>query len=139
MKKQGTFLGMPYDWRLPTPERFKKRIWNKKEHRLFTPKTFGWGYTINLYELLHNRKKFLFFIILLFALLGFFTFKQIKLLHEAHSTFNNYYAFRGCTKLLKRTDTYGICKTYQEQIIKIIKYNNKWYLDGDLPCGFLCF
>ena len=62
---------------------------------------------------------------------------QIRELHKAHSTFDNYYAFRGCQQLLKRTPTYGVCKTNSGQIITIVLYNGKWYLKGDLPTGFL--
>ena len=51
MKTTGTFLGLPYDWRTPTVSRAKERLWNKQDRRLFTPKTFGWGFTLNLYEL----------------------------------------------------------------------------------------
>jgi hypothetical protein len=47
----GHFLGIPYDWRAPTWERVKSRWWNPADRRLLTPKTFGWGYDINLYEL----------------------------------------------------------------------------------------
>ena len=59
-------------------------------------------------------------------------------LRTAHSTFDNYYNFRGCEQLINKTNDYGFCKTYSGQTIKIVKYNNKWYLDGDLPvsCGF---
>ncbi len=48
--KTGKFLGIPYDWRKPTPERFKKGIWDPEERRLFIPKVYGWGYGINLWE-----------------------------------------------------------------------------------------
>jgi hypothetical protein len=45
----GKFLGMPYDWRWKGfLSRLKHRWWNPAEPRLFTPKTFGWGYDINL-------------------------------------------------------------------------------------------
>ena len=47
----GRFLGIPYDWRAPTWERVKSRCWNPSDRRLLTPKTFGWGYDLNLYEL----------------------------------------------------------------------------------------
>jgi Family of unknown function (DUF5808) len=47
----GRFLGIPYDWRTPTWERVKLRVWNPADRRLLTPKTFGWGYDLNLYEL----------------------------------------------------------------------------------------
>jgi len=64
---------------------------------------------------------------------------QVLYLRKAHSTFENYYAFRGCTQLLERTADYGLCRTASGQMIKIVKYQGKWFLDGDLPCGFLCF
>lgn len=64
---------------------------------------------------------------------------QVLYLQKAHSTFENYYTFRGCVQLIEKTDDYGICKTKDGQTIKIVKYQDKWYLDGDLPCGFLCF
>ncbi len=51
----------------------------------------------------------------------------------AHSTFENYYAFRGCLQLIDRTNTIGHCKTSDGQTITLVKFNNKWYLDGDLP------
>ncbi len=58
---------------------------------------------------------------------------QVRLLQKAHSTFENYYNFRGCVQLLKKTPTYGICKTKNGQTIKIVLYHGKWYLNGDLP------
>ena len=47
----GTFFGIPYDWRRPTWERVRSRWWNPRDRHLLTPKTFGWGYDLNLYEL----------------------------------------------------------------------------------------
>jgi hypothetical protein len=64
---------------------------------------------------------------------------KVLYLQKAHSTFDNYYAFRGCTQLLEKTPDYGICKTKSDETIKIVKFDNRWFLDGDLPCGFLCF
>jgi hypothetical protein len=65
----------------------------------------------------------------------------VNFLHRAHSTFDNYYRFRGCVQLVERTDNYGICRIDTGKMIKIVKYQNKWYLDGDLPvCQFgICF
>ena len=60
---------------------------------------------------------------------------QLQVLKTAHSTFDNYYAFRGCTKLLERTSTYGICATSSGATIKIVLYQGRWFLDGDLPCA----
>jgi hypothetical protein len=58
---------------------------------------------------------------------------QFFVLQKAHSTFNNYYAFRGCVQLLQKTDTYGICKTVSGDTITIVEINGKWYLQGDGP------
>lgn len=71
-----------------------------------------------------------------------FAVNQYFYLRKAHSTFENYYAFRGCVKLIQKTNTYGICKTSSGQTIKIVKFKDKWYLDGDLPwacLGNVCF
>jgi hypothetical protein len=89
-------------------------------------------------------------VILIAISLAIFGTWQVLMLQNAHSTFENYYAFRGCAELLEKTDSYGLCKTKSGQTIKIVKFQNKWYLDGDLPCfagrsfvqrlgGFLCF
>jgi hypothetical protein len=50
---QGRFAGIPYDWRMPTPERVKARWWNPDDRRLLTPRAFGWGYDLNLYWVTH--------------------------------------------------------------------------------------
>lgn len=50
-KRVGTFLGIPYDWRRPTRERFKSRLWNVEDQRLVVPRAFGWGYDVNFAEL----------------------------------------------------------------------------------------
>ncbi len=71
-----------------------------------------------------------------------FGISQFFALRKAHSTFENYYAFRGCVQLLNKTNDYGTCKISSGQAIKIVKYNSKWYLDGDLPwacLGGICF
>lgn len=75
------------------------------------------------------------------VLLGLLAIHQTAYLKRAHSTFENYYVFRGCSQLLTKTDTYGLCKTKSGQTIKIINYNDLWYLDGDLPVCTLgiCF
>jgi len=58
------------------------------------------------------------------------------ILDKAHSSFDNYYQFRGCTQLLTKTPDNGTCKIGNGQTIKIVKFNGKWYLDGDLPPGW---
>ena len=78
---------------------------------------------------------------MMFACLVVVTFAvtQFFYLRKAHSSFDNYYAFRGCTQLLEKTENYGICLTNNGQKIKMVKLDSRWFLDGDLPCGFLCF
>jgi hypothetical protein len=54
--RTGTFLGVPYDWRLHGfKARLKERWWNPNEPRLFTPRAFGWGYAVNLARLFRRR------------------------------------------------------------------------------------
>ena len=66
-----------------------------------------------------------------------FLASQFVMLRKAHSTFDNYYAFRGCVKLIDETPTYGDCQLESGQIIRLINFRNRWYLDGDLPvCWF---
>lgn len=54
--RTGTFLGMPYDWRKPTKVRFRQRFWNPDEPRILTPRAYGWGYSLNVYRLVHRRQ-----------------------------------------------------------------------------------
>jgi len=55
-RRVGTFLGVPYDWRLTGFwPRVKQRWWNPADPRLFTPKAFGWGYDLNLARVLRRR------------------------------------------------------------------------------------
>lgn len=79
--------------------------------------------------------KRLILIIVIIAII--FSVYQIRFLNKAHSTFDNYFSFRGCTQLVVRTSTYGVCKLASGKNIKIVLYHDKWYLDGDLPTGFL--
>lgn len=55
--RTGTFLGVPYDWRRPTKERLKHRLWNADESRILTPRAFGWGYDINFHRLFPRSPK----------------------------------------------------------------------------------
>jgi len=89
---------------------------------------------------LFKNKTFLSIVVVCVLLASFIIFFQTITLQKAHSTFENYYAFRGCEHLIQRTNDYGICKIANGQTIKIVKYQGKWYLDGDLPCKQLfCF
>jgi Family of unknown function (DUF5808) len=55
MGKSGRFLGLPYDWRRPTAARIKRRAWDPSNPRLFVPKAYGWGYSINFARLFGRR------------------------------------------------------------------------------------
>jgi len=87
----------------------------------------------------NNKRNLIALVIFLVILFIAFASYQVWFLDKAHSTFENYYSFRGCVKLVDKTSDFGLCQTASGQTIKIVKFNNKWYLDGDLPCGFLCF
>jgi uncharacterized membrane protein len=50
--------GLPYDWRRPTVARAKSRMWNREDPRMFPPKSFGAGWTINFYWLVHLASYF---------------------------------------------------------------------------------
>ena len=46
----GRVAGVPYDFRFPTPKRFRDAYWNPDEPRLFTSRVFGVGWGVNLYR-----------------------------------------------------------------------------------------
>jgi hypothetical protein len=43
----GRVLGMPYDWRVPTGARVAERLWNPRDPRIWMPRIFGVGWSIN--------------------------------------------------------------------------------------------
>ena len=73
---------------------------------------------------------------ILILVAGVFVVYQIHTLRSAHSSFDNYYKFRGCVHLVEKTDTYGICKLSSGETIKLVNIGGKWYLDGDGPGVF---
>ena len=52
----GKVGSIPYDFRLPTLERFKASYWNPEDHRIFTHEVFGIGWAINFYALLDKLR-----------------------------------------------------------------------------------
>ena len=82
--------------------------------------------------MLKNQKFIAISMTVIVAIVSFAIYEYLHL-EKAHSTFENYYAFRGCNKLLEKTDTYGTCETAQGRMIKIIMIDGKWYLEGDGP------
>ncbi len=55
-QKVGTFMGVPYDWRWPTPALIRERFWNPDDPRVLTPKVFGWGWSINFAALIRRLR-----------------------------------------------------------------------------------
>ncbi|MDR3642864.1 MAG: hypothetical protein P4L74_04530 [Candidatus Doudnabacteria bacterium] len=88
-----------------------------------------------------KNKALIIVISLALLLVVIFGIYEMYVTDKAHKTFENYYAFRGCTQLISRTADSGLCKTDSGQTIKIVKFNNQWYLDGDLPMCWnnICF
>ena len=46
----GRYYNVPFEFRIPTFERAKKRVWNPEDKRLFTPNIFGVGWALNFHE-----------------------------------------------------------------------------------------
>jgi len=59
--------------------------------------------------------------------------------YNAHNTFEGYCTRRGL--VIEHTGTdYGYCKNLTtNKEFKIVLFKGRRFLDGDLPCGFLCF
>jgi hypothetical protein len=56
-KPQGRFLGLPYNWSRPTRGEVGKGAWDPDDRRVFTPKSYGWGYGINFAALLRRWRR----------------------------------------------------------------------------------
>lgn len=80
-----------------------------------------------------RHKAFLVVVILIILASVIFVVREGIIVDRAHDAFESYYAFRGCAQLLEKTDAYGTCRTTSGDIIKIVKFRDQWYLDGDLP------
>lgn len=81
--------------------------------------------------MIHIRKAVIFPLFFIFlVVIGLY---QIYVLRVAHSSFENYYRFRGCVQLLERGDSYGVCRTATGDVVRLVGVNGKWYLEGDLP------
>ncbi|MCJ7604644.1 MAG: DUF5808 domain-containing protein [Dehalococcoidales bacterium] len=50
-------LGLvPYDFRMPSLERFKNSFWNPDDSRIFTPEPFGIGWAVNFHTILEKMQ-----------------------------------------------------------------------------------
>lgn len=48
---------VPYDFRLPTVERITHDLWRPEDTRVFVPRIFGVGWTVNLARLLRRDEE----------------------------------------------------------------------------------
>ena len=53
---EGRILNVPYDFRMPTMERLRRRVWNPDEPRVFTPTIFGVGWSLNFFQLVRQLR-----------------------------------------------------------------------------------
>lgn len=53
---QGRVVGVPYDFRVPTPQRLRAAFWNEENPSLFSPRVVGIGWDLNFYRVLHPFK-----------------------------------------------------------------------------------
>ncbi len=53
---EGRILNVPYDFRMPTLERVRSRVWNRDEPRVFTPTIFGVGWSLNLFQVVRQLR-----------------------------------------------------------------------------------
>jgi hypothetical protein len=49
----GRIAGVPYDFRPPSMERARAKVWDETNPSLLAPTLFGIGWSINLYRLAH--------------------------------------------------------------------------------------
>ena len=51
----GRLLGIPYDFRLPTPTHLRAIFWNPDNPSLVASHPFGIGWSLNVYRLVHPQ------------------------------------------------------------------------------------
>ncbi len=49
-QSHGRFLRVPFEFRVPAPQRIRQRLWNPDDESVVTPQAFGVGWTLNLYQ-----------------------------------------------------------------------------------------
>ena len=61
-KKERTWHGslgkIPYDFRTPSPKRIKRSLWAPDDSRLFVPRAFGVGWSLNFASLRQRGQRF---------------------------------------------------------------------------------
>ena len=51
----GKLFSIPYDFRLPTPQKLRDTLWNKDTSQIVMPTVFGVGWSFNFYPLLRSK------------------------------------------------------------------------------------
>ena len=83
-------------------------------------------------------KKLVLLSIFIISLSVFVIYKGIET-YNAHNTFEGYCTRRNLVVKSKESN-FGYCENITtNKIYKIVLFEKKWFLDRDLPCGFLCF
>ncbi|MCX6822661.1 MAG: hypothetical protein NTX91_01505 [candidate division SR1 bacterium] len=85
-----------------------------------------------------HKKSFGIFTILIILISAFLIY-QMRTTYHAHDTFDGYCKRRGLVVISQQAD-FGYCKSIAtNKQYKIVLFKGRRFLDGDLPCGFLCF
>ena len=53
----GRVAGVPYDFRFPTPKRFRDAYWNPNDERLFTDRVIGVGWALNFAQVVRRLRE----------------------------------------------------------------------------------
>jgi uncharacterized membrane protein affecting hemolysin expression len=90
---------------------------------------------MHLKNIYNSTKAKMVIVIIVLLLIGFGIY-HIQALNKAHSTLENYAVFRGCISLSNQTATSADCVLPSNKTERLVKINNKWYLEGDGPGVF---
>ncbi len=72
------------------------------------------------------------------VIIGIFMAQKIITTNQAHERFEGYCEWRGL-KVVTKTSDAGFCNDpVSGQVYKMVLFKGRWFLDEDLPCGFLC-
>ena len=72
-------------------------------------------------------------LITIVAAIGIGAIAQVTYLQWAHRTLANYETFRGCETVLETSPTKATCRLHDGNLITMVNYGKRWYLEGDLP------
>ena len=80
-----------------------------------------------------NKKLLFFSLVAVVAIFLIWFIYQAITTTKAHQTFESYCKWRGL-EIENKSDSYGYCKDQKTgKEYKMVLFNGKWYLDGDLP------